>query len=62
MAKPPATPPSSDIEGADRDAYKHRARGKPAKPGQQERLANAAEESVARPDYEDDVEGQENAQ
>lgn len=62
MAQPPATPPSSDIEGADRDAHKHRARGKPAAPGQQETLAVAAEETAARPNYEDDVASQKNAQ
>lgn len=61
MAQPPASPPSSDIEGADRDAHKHRARGKPAAPGQQEGLADAAEETVARPDYEDDITSQKNA-
>lgn len=62
MAQPPATPPSSDIDGVDRDAFKHRARGKPAEPGQQEELANAADGTVARPDYEPDITSQGNAQ
>lgn len=62
MPQPPATPPSSDIGGVDRDAHKHRARGKPAVPGQQETLAEAAEETVARPDYVDDITSKTNSQ
>ncbi len=48
MAKPPPTPPSSDIEGVDRD-YRislPSGQGEPD-PGQQ--LVDAAEQSVGRP-------------
>lgn len=62
MAEPPASPPSSDIGGVDRDAHKHRARGKPAERGQQQALAAAGEETVARPDYEPDITAKGNAQ
>lgn len=62
MAKPPETPPSSDIDGADRDAFKSRARGKPAEPGQQETLIRSGDETVARPDYDPDIAAKGNAQ
>ncbi len=61
MAKPPESPPPSDIEGVDRDAHKSRARGKPAVPRQQEQLKRADEDTAARPDYEADVAGEPNA-
>lgn len=62
MADPPATPPSSDLGGVDRDAHKHRARGKPAEPGQGEALADAKNDTAARPDYESDITPEKNAQ
>ena len=49
MAKPPETPPSSDIEGVNRDA---RA-GTPSKSGQPDpgaALDHARKESAGRPD------------
>ena len=62
MPKPPEAPPSSDIEGVDRDAGKSSARGKPADPEQQHELARADRETVARPNYDADASGEENAQ
>lgn len=62
MAQPPASPPSSDIGGVDRDAHKSRARGKPAEAGQQAKLANAKANSAARPDYHPDIAPEENSQ
>ncbi len=62
MAKPPEAPPSSDIEGVNRDAHKSRAYGKPAEPEQQESLKKSGEETVARPDYHDVPGGEDNGQ
>lgn len=62
MAQPPASPPSSDIGGVDRDAFKSRARGKPAEPGQQTKLANAKAGNAARPDYDPEIVPPRNAQ
>lgn len=62
MAEPPTTPPSSDIGGVDRDAYKSRARGKPAVAGQQAKLAGAREDSAGRPDADPEIAPEENSQ
>lgn len=61
MAQPPASPPSSDIGGVDRDAPRSRARGKPAEPGQQEELEAVRANNSARPNYETDITPPENA-
>lgn len=61
MAKPPASPPSSDIKGVDRDEARTIApRGKPA-PDQQEQLAGVADQNAARPPYDPKISPQGNA-
>lgn len=62
MAEPPATPPSSDIGGVDRDEKKIIARGKPPHPRQQEILGDTTDGDAARPGYHDDIASEGNAQ
>ena len=53
MAKPPQTPPASDLEGVDRDKVPNTdtalASGQDAKD-----LARARKEAAGKPDYRDD--------
>lgn len=49
MANPPATPPSSDIEGVNRDA-RAGVPSKDSKPDPGAALDKAKDESAARPD------------
>jgi hypothetical protein len=51
MPKPPATPPSSDITGVDRDRI-HRLSSKTWDAQAQAQLAAENEESVGRPDQD----------
>lgn len=62
MAQPPASPPSSDIGGVDRDEKKIIARGKPPNPEQQEMLGGTTPGDAARPKYHDDVTPKGNSQ
>ena len=62
MAQPPASPPSSDISGVDRDESKTIARGKAPDPEQQEKLINVGDENAARPNYESDITSEGNSQ
>lgn len=49
MSRPPASPPSSDIEGVHRDEPATRARGKQPDADQQAQLAAVRPEDAARP-------------
>jgi hypothetical protein len=51
MAKPPPTPPSSDINGVDRDRVSRRA-GQTWDAQAQAQMAAENEESVGRPDQD----------
>lgn len=51
MAEPPKSPPSSDIEGVNRDARIGTPRKDP-QPDPGAELDRAGEESAARPDYD----------
>ena len=62
MAEPPATPPSSDINGVDRDEAKIIARGKSPDPQQQEMLYGTTPGDVARPDYDPEIAPKGNSQ
>lgn len=59
MAQPPASPPSSDIAGVHRDESKVVTERKASDP---EQLVEAAEETVARPDYDPDIASKGNSQ
>lgn len=49
MTKPPETPPSSDLNGVDRDEARTIAPRKAPAADQQQRLAAVREDDVARP-------------
>lgn len=59
MAKPPASPSSSDIVGVDRDEPKLIAEREESDPDQ---LVLASEETAARPDYDPDIASKGNSQ
>jgi hypothetical protein len=61
MAQPPTSPPSSDIEGINRDEAKTVARGKPPAPDQQEQLGARTKENAARPPYDPEITPQPNS-
>lgn len=62
MADPPASPSSSDVDGANRDRAKTVARGKPPMHDQQQVLAKRAREDVARPPEDPEISAEGNAQ
>lgn len=62
MADPPASPSSSDVNGASRDRSKTVARGKPPLQDQQQVLARQAREDVARPLADPEISVKGNAQ
>ncbi len=61
MAKPPASPPSSDIKGVNRDEAKVVAAGREPSSDQQEQLAAVADRDAARPPYDSQITPQGNA-
>lgn len=61
MAKPPASPPSSDIKGVNRDEAKVVAGGKEPSSHQQEQLAAVADGDAARPPHDPQITPQGNA-
>ena len=62
MPKPPASPPSSDLSGVNRDSGKVVREGKRSEPHPQNELQRAADETAARPDYDPEIASKGNAQ
>ena len=62
MAKPPAAPPSSDIEGVDRDESKIAAVTRTPDPTQQENYEKLERENVARPPNDPEITTKGNSQ
>lgn len=62
MAKPPAAPPSSDMQGVDRDERKVAARTRMPDPKQQEDYEKLEREDMARPPNDPEITSRGNSQ
>ncbi len=62
MTKPPATPPSSDLTGVNRDGPKIAQTKDTPDPKQQQNLKGVSAQDVARPPYDPSIATKGNAQ